>query len=503
MSGSEQSLPTNRRLAGGTAVLFAVRIAGLVMGLVVSVLLARGLGVEALGTFSTGLALVHIGVMLTDVGLSALLIREGAAAPTLRQAMLQWATRARVVAGLLMSLLLVGAALLTVEGTEARLTVAVIIAAVPLTALTLGMTLLQQQLMLARMAQLLLAQSMMWLAIVAILYTLDAGLWAYAIAFVAYNAAYGLLVHRVAKRSLTGLAEPMKMGHFARLMREAVPLSATFVLVTLYYKLDALFVYRFAGAAAAGSYAIAYRFLDQLAIVPVTLGNIFFPLLNRGRNRGAATQPLFDRYVRMTLLVTVPVVAIGMLLARPLISLFGAEYVDAVVLLRLLLPAFLIVALSYVVVHVAIAHHQSKKQLFCACIGLVINVALNLIFIPRYGARAAAVVTVLTEAGVVGCLYAAIRRPCGLRLPWQWLLRLAAVVVLSGAASALARDNPYVAGVVFAVAYLVGVTALAVVDLGEIRSLLRRQPPSEPPVGSADAVQQESDLGPEVINTQR
>lgn len=478
--------------------LLAVRAAGLVMGLAVSLLLARGLGSRGLGTFATGLALVQIGGTLTDVGLSALLIREGAEAPMLRAAMLRWATRARVLAGLLMFAVLIAATWVTVQGTDARISVILVVSVVPLAALTLGMSLLQQQLMLGRMALLLLAQSIMWLAIVGTLFVLQADLRAYAVAFVVYNAVYGLLVHRVARRALSGPAEPMTLRHFSRLMRDVVPLSVTFVLATLYYKLDALFVYRFAGAAAAGSYAIAYRFLDQLAIIPITLGNLFFPLLNRRRADGESTQPIFERYTRITLVMSTPVVGIGVLLAGPLISLFGRDYADAVLLLRLLLPTFIIVAFSYVVVHIAIAQHQAKRQFVSACVGLVINVVLNLLFVPRFGARAAAVVTLLTEFGVVASLYAGLRRPCGLTLPWRWLARLAAVLAASSGAAFLVRRNLYLASVVFALVYLLGVLLLAVVDLGEIRTLLKKTPAVTTRT-SADALEQPDDLVPEVV----
>jgi O-antigen/teichoic acid export membrane protein len=468
--------PTSRRLAGSTAVLLGVRAAGLVMGLAVSLLLARGLGARALGTFATGLTLVQIGSMFTDFGLGALLVREGADAPGLRAAMLTWATRARIVSGLIVFAALTGLTVVLVDGTPARISVIIIGAAVPLSALTLGMTLLQQRFLLNRMALLLLAQSVAWLAAVAALFALHAGLRAYAIAFVAYNAAYGILVHAVARRSLPGHPESMTLRHFARLMRDVIPLSITVVLVTLYYKLDSLFVYRFAGAAAAGSYAIAYRFLDQLQILPITLGNLFLPLLTRQKSAGEPAQPMFERYLRITLVLSAPVAGIGLALAGPLVALFGKDFHDAVLLLRLLLPAFVVVAVSYVVVHVAIVHRHAKKQLAAACVGLVVNVALNLVFVPRYGARAAAVVTLITETGVVVTLYAGLRGPCALALPWRWLGRLGAVLAAAGLAAVALHGNPYGASLAFLAVYCVGAALLEVVEIDEIRALLRRTP---------------------------
>ncbi len=474
MSTAAQAATTGRRLAGSTALLLGVRAAGLVMGLAVSVMLARGLGAGALGTFATALALVHIGSILTDFGLGALLVREGAGAPALRAAMLRWATRARVVCGLVVFVLLIGVTVVVVAGAEARISVVLVCTAVPLSALTLGMTLLEQQLLLRRMAVLLLVQSAMWLATVGTLFATHAGLRAYAVAFVLYSAAYGVLVHRVSRRTLSGPAEPMTLRQFSILMRDVVPLSVTFVLVILYYKLDSLFVYRYAGAEAAGNYAIAYRFLDQLAILPVTLGNLFLPLLTRRRNAGEPTQPMFERYVRITLVLSAPVVGLGLVLARPLVALFGSDYGDAVLLMRLLLPAFVPVTFGYILVHLAIVHHKTRNQLLSACAGLVINVALNFWLVPRYGARAAAIVTGLTEVGVVGTLYFALRRPCGLSLPWGWVARHVAVLAASGGAALLLMRNPYLAAVAFTLVYLGGVALLSVVDLAEIRALLRR-----------------------------
>jgi O-antigen/teichoic acid export membrane protein len=482
MTEAADAQATGRRLAGRTAGLLAVRVTGLVMGLAVAIVLARGLGARALGTFATALALLQIGSALTDFGVNALLIREGVGAPTLRAAMLRWAMCVRVVAGVVMFVALSCAAVLLVDDTASRISVVLVLSAIPLSALTLGMTVFQQQLMLGRMALLLLAQSVMWLAMVAMLFALDAGLRAYAVAFVGYNVAYGVLVHRAARRALVGPADPMAFRQFMIQMRGVVPLSLTFVLVVLYYKFDSVFVYRFAGEAAAGSYSVAFRFLEQLAIIPITLGNLFLPLLSRRHRSGLPTQPMFDRYVRITLLLSAPVVALGMVLAEPLVMLFGPSYADAVPLLRLLLPAFLISAFGYVPVHVAIVHGLSRKQLLAATIGLVMNVGLNFVLFPYFGVPGVAVVTVVTELGVVGTLYLVLRRPCAISLPWRWSSRLAAVLLLCAAAALPLRGNPYLAAAAVVVVYCAGVVALSVIDLAEIRGLLRRSSPPEVPL---------------------
>lgn len=463
-----------RRLVGGTALQLAVRSAGLVIGLVVTVLLARGMERAAFGTFATGLALAQIGTTFTDFGFSALLVREGSAHPHLRRALLSWATRVRLGFSGVALIVLVGVSLLLVDGADARIAVVLLILTVPINALTLGMSLLQQQLLLGRIAALLLGQSILWLLIVAALYTTGAGMLAYAVGFLGYTAGYSLLVHRTARRALDGPSEPMAFTTFRTAMRDVVPLSVTAVLIMLYYRLDSVFVYHFAGQAAAGSYAVAYRFLDQLQIIPVTLSIVFLPLLTRQHAEGESTTPTFDRYLRVSLLLCVPAVGVGMFVARPLIvSVFGAEYVDAVFLLRLLLPALVPVALGYVLSYVAIVHRQAKKQLLAASIALAVNVVLNVLLVPRYGSAAAATITLVTESGVVLTLYLTLRGPCRLRLPVPWLGRLATCVAAATAAGWLGLTiDPIVGALAFAGTYLVTVMALHAVDHVEIKALL-------------------------------
>ncbi len=64
-------------------------------------------------------------------------------------------------------------------------------------------------------------------------------------------------------------------------------------------------------------------------------------------------------------------------------------------------------------------------------LGLVCNVALNLVVIPRWSYEGAAAATVITELAVLVVLVLAVRRlPLGLRVPWSIVAR---AVVASGA----------------------------------------------------------------------
>jgi O-antigen/teichoic acid export membrane protein len=107
--------------------------------------------------------------------------------------------------------------------------------------------------------------------------------------------------------------------------------------------------------------------------------------------------------------------------------------VDAVPALQLLAPYVLLAAVLAALWPVLLASEHDRTLLVTALAVLVLNVALNLAFIPAYGYKAAAVVSVISEAAVLVPIVIAVRR-LGL-LPG---LGYAPPVALAGAAFVLA-----------------------------------------------------------------
>ena len=473
--GADLAAPSarGRRLLGGAALLLLTRLVGLAMGLAVMVLSARTLGPQRFGTFAFALALVQIGMSVTDLGLGALLVREGAAAPDQLHSLLAWCIRTRALTGALVAAVLAVIAVASIPAGDRRVAALLIIATLPVTAFWLGFNALQHFGLLRRLAWLLFAQSVAWLGVVGWLAARHAGLVAFALAYLIYSICYAALVHLVAHRSVRTASQPVRAGAFWRLLRGVVPLSATVVLIAVYYRLDSVFVYRLSGPEAAGAYAVAYRFLDQAHALPITLSAVFLPLLSAERAAKRPTAPVFTRYLRVSLLTSVPCVAVGLIVAKPLVlRVFGPDFQSSVVLLRLLLLSFVPICVGYVLGQVAIVHHQSRRQLAAAALALVVNVTLNSIYIPLYGPRAAAVITLVTEIAVSMCIYLTLRTPCGLQLPLAWLARLSAVTLLAGTVGILLMRHPWVAAPAFTVAFVVLGLRLRLLDATEIRLLL-------------------------------
>ncbi|HEX21715.1 MAG TPA: hypothetical protein ENH19_03580, partial [Actinobacteria bacterium] len=73
------------------------------------------------------------------------------------------------------------------------------------------------------------------------------------------------------------------------------------------------------------------------------------------------------------------------------------EYIDGAIALQLLSIALGLMFLSILVAFSLAASNQQKKALILSLIGVLVNVGLNIIFVPAYGYLATSVVTIVTE----------------------------------------------------------------------------------------------------------
>ena len=109
-------------------------------------------------------------------------------------------------------------------------------------------------------------------------------------------------------------------------------------------------------------------------------------------------------FVTGSVLLAAPVVTTGLLLAEPISELFlTASFRDSVPLIRLLMPVVLLAPIAGFCCSRLIPHGRERKYLVCVGAGAGVNVVLNLLFIPRYGAHAAAIATAFAELAVALC----------------------------------------------------------------------------------------------------
>ena len=264
------------------------------------------------------------------------------------------------------------------------------------------------------------------------------------------------------------------------MVTDSYPLMINNLLATLFFKVDVLLLEPLKGNTVVGWYTTSYKFVDTVGIIPPAFTMAIFPLISR--LAASARDSLYQAYVlsikllvSLALLLALSISA----LAYPLILLFaGADYLPhSAIALEIIIWYMPFGFINSVTQYVLIALNQQRFLTRAFLVGLAFNVGANLLLIPRFGYRAAAVVTIFSELALLVPFYVGVRRHLA---PVPWLRTLWRPLAALGAAAAclwLLRAQNRLAAVALADAiYVVLVFALGTFDAAEL-SLLRRVVP--------------------------
>jgi O-antigen/teichoic acid export membrane protein len=175
-------------------------------------------------------------------------------------------------------------------------------------------------------------------------------------------------------------------GH---LLRRASFMFASVLAVQLHARADQLLLNAFAGATELGLYAGAYKFLEQLMMIPVIVNSVLLPAMSR-RGDADTADGLEQAYFATFVLALGLALAVG-LAAKPIVALvLGPEFAPAADILAILawgIPGLFLASVSGLFYSLKGLEHLGFVRNLT---GLATTVVLGLILIPRYGAAGAA-----------------------------------------------------------------------------------------------------------------
>lgn len=160
--------------------------------------------------------------------------------------------------------------------------------------------------------------------------------------------------------------------------------------------IDTLMLGVMASTQQVGLYSASYRVLNQVLVTYYLLVNVLYPRFARQAIEGRV------RALRPTIMLSLlgagfAVAAVVTAIRQPLLRiLFGSQFLAAGLLLLLLAWAIPLDFLTTYLTAAYAAWGMEKKILLCTGVAAGINIVLNLIWIPQYGATAAAVNTLVS-----------------------------------------------------------------------------------------------------------
>lgn len=221
-----------------------------------------------------------------------------------------------------------------------------------------------------------------------------------------------------------------------RLLREAVPISVGNAMATLYYRVDVVMLSQLSTLAAVATYSVAFKFVDLVSIIPMSITTAALPVLVRHLPGDVEGFQRVALQICRLMAALSGLVAVGFsLLADEVVPLlYGQQYADAAAPAKVVVLSQAVSFAADAALLMLIAAGEHKRFPVITTIGLVFNITVNLIVIPRYAYMGAAWATLATDLLMSVLMWREVRR-CRVfplvRLLTLW--RVAACTVLTGA----------------------------------------------------------------------
>lgn len=180
--------------------------------------------------------------------------------------------------------------------------------------------------------------------------------------------------------------------------RRGFPLLVQVLLGLLIYNADVVFLRILRDRADVGWYAAAYALVSFMANLGMAWGMSLLPALSRAGKGPEGDVELYRTGIAQAWTVALPVAVGAFVLAEGIIGLgFGAGYEPSVAILQLLAVSIPVMVIRNLAWYGLVARARGAVLTSIMAAAVVVNFALNLALIPRYGILGAGAATVATE----------------------------------------------------------------------------------------------------------
>lgn len=407
------------RVFQNTITLLAGRGASIILSLAASVILARYLGRERMGQYGALYAYLMLYSWLATFGLEQILAREAAKNRT--EASHIFFTGSVVGFALALASIAILFILAPAFGYSGEMRLLLLIAAID-----------SQLLPPLRLSGIVFQVDMrQWYAVSIGL--IRQVLWLIAIAFLAFGKAAFIWV--IVARTACGIIEACATLYLTlqrkfltrpwtfsserarQLLRYGFPVALSVVAGGIYQRIDQVMLHRMTGDKTLGPYVVAVQMAELFSALPVALMGSLFPALSKAAGQADLFQHYLGISYRFLLTIVFGVCAILTPIAIPLVLLFyGRQFESSAGLLIVLIWSEVPIFFGVVISTGLVAANLQRYLPVGTIIGALVNIGLNFMMIPRWGALGASWATVVSYSLASVFLFLLFRRSRDLAL---------------------------------------------------------------------------------------
>lgn len=395
-----------QKLAKNIGSLFVSQVLSYIIAFIYSIYLIRYLGVEHFGVLSFALALTSILTIFCDLGLTTLMTREVSKDKSLTNEYLKNIISIKVV----LSIIVVIVTVVIINNLgypqyELYVIYFLLLSLIFITFSGVFYSLFQAYEKMEYQSIATVLSSVMLFAGILILIKYNAGLIPISALYALVN---GLILVYYLFISTSKFKFPLptieiNFKFWKTHIGTALQFGLIGVFSTIYIWIDSVMLSFMVNNEAVGLYNAAYRIITVLLFVPFVMNAALFPVMSKLYGSGEdSLHKVVEKYLKFMIMIGIPLgIGVTFLAKDMILLLFGNAYAGSAIALQILIWATVITFIysSYVSLFISADKQMALNKI--AFIGMIINIILNLILIPKYSYIAASFNTVLTELSMI------------------------------------------------------------------------------------------------------
>ncbi len=186
---------------------------------------------------------------------------------------------------------------------------------------------------------------------------------------------------------------------FKRIFLLSWPIALVGITASVYNQIDSFMMGYWGLMAENGWYNAAFK-ITRMVFIPMALvSQSFYPAQSKiFKASKEEFQKIWNSHMEIMVLLAMPILIGGLVLAPKIINFFyGQAYNPAILAFQILIVTVAIIFIYEAFRQVLIVANQQKKLFWVVLAGAIINIALNLVLIPKFSLYGAAIATVFTH----------------------------------------------------------------------------------------------------------
>lgn len=396
-----------RRVAKNTGVLLAGNIISKLCILAFFAIAARYIGPEGFGKYTFALSFTSMLIILGDLGLNTLAIREVARDRSLASKYLgNIAILKTILSAIAVGIIFLVITLLNYPSDTTRI-VYILGISVFIGSLSGGLRWCFQAFQKMEYEALMnTAQGIILLGLgLAILY-LGKGLIGLAFAHLLTSIIIFCFSFLITLKKFGKPRFEMKWNFWKFLIRTAIPIGLATVFVTAYYNIDTVMLSLMKGDAPVGWYNAGYKLVNPITLLLGMFSLALFPVMSDFYKTSIESfKKIYRKSVNFSLMVGLPIALGTTILSYKIIpTIFGQEFFQAIPALQILIWAGIFAFISGIIGTCLIAIDKQKINTYICLAGLITNIILNLALIPKFSYIGAAIAILIAQFLIISLM---------------------------------------------------------------------------------------------------